>query len=163
MPAKGRTTGLVEGAFLCRGVEFRAANVYKPSLIAMIRLLAFFGVLAATSAFAQAPIEERLAPGDNSVLQGQQRLGYLRRELEGHQEKVKRAEREFNEMKNQEAAAQKQLDAARKRREASGLSLDGVRRDLALARKSYENESAEFERMLKGGSATDTRNTPAKK
>ena len=129
----------------------------------MIRLLAFLGVLAATSTFAQAPIEERRAPGDNRVSQGQQRIEFLRRELEGNQEKVKRAELEFNETKNQEAAAQKQLDAARKRREATGLSLDRARRDLSLARKGYENESAEFERMLKGGAAKDPGNAPAKK
>ena len=129
----------------------------------MIRLLAFLGVLAATGAFAQVPVEERRAPGDNRVSQGQQRLEFLRRELEGNQDKVKRAELEYNETKSQEAAAQKQLDAARKRREASGLSLDRARRDLAIARKGYENESAEFERMLKGGAAQDTRNAPAKK
>lgn len=131
--------------------------------VAMIRLLAFLGVLAAFSAFAQAPIEERRAPGDDRVSQGQQRLEFLRRELVGNQDKVKRAELEFNEAKNQEAAAQKQLEAARKRREASGLSLDRARRELAGARKGYENESAEFERMLKGGAAKDTGNAPAKK
>jgi len=129
----------------------------------MIRLLVFLGVLAAMSAFAQAPIEERLAPGDNRVSQGQQRLGYLRRELEGNQEKVKRAEFEFSETKNQEVAAQKQLDAARKRREAGGLSLDRARRESELTRKAYEEESAEFERMLKGGAAKSTSNAPTRK
>lgn len=129
----------------------------------MIRLLAFLGVLAALSAFAQAPIEERSAPGDDSVLQGQRRLEFSRRDLERRQERMKRAEREFNESKNQEAAAQKQLDAARKRREASGSSLDRARRELALARKAYEDQSAEFERMLKGGAAKDTRNPSTQK
>ena len=163
MPADERTTGLSGGICARRGVEFHATNVHEFPPTAMIRLLAFLGVLAAAGALAQAPIEERIAPGDNRVSQGQQRLAFLRRELEDSQEKAKRAEREFNEAKNQEMAAQKQLEAARKRREATGLSLDEARRELALARKVFENESAEFERMLKGGAAKDRRDAPAKK
>jgi hypothetical protein len=159
MPGNGICRGLCAG----RGVEFPDTNVHRTPQVAMIRLLAFLGVLAAASVFAQAPIEERRASGENSVSQGQQRLEFLRREMEGNQEKVRRAELEFNETKNQEAAAQKQLDAARKRREATGLTLDRARRDLAGARKGFENESAEFERMLKGGAAKDTGNAPAKK
>jgi len=129
----------------------------------MIKLLIFLGVLVAASAIAQAPIEERTASGDNKVAQGQQRLEFLRRELEGNQEKFKRAELEFNETRNQELAVQKQLDAARKRREASGASLDKTRRELALSRKVFEEESAEFERMLKSGTAKDKRDAPVKK
>ena len=129
----------------------------------MIKLLIFLGVLVAASAIAQAPIEERTASGDNKVAQGQQRLEFLRRELEGNQEKFKRAELEFNETRNQELAVQKQLDAARKRREASGASLDKTRRELALSRKVFEEESAESERMLKSGTAKDKRDAPVKK
>lgn len=129
----------------------------------MIRLLVFLGVLAAAAAIAQAPIEERTASRDNKVAQGQQRLEFLRRELEGNQEKFKRAELDFNETRNQELAVQKQLDAARKRREAGGASLDKARRELAIARKAFEDESADFERMLKSGAAKDNRSEPAKK
>jgi hypothetical protein len=130
-------------------------NALNPPLAKMIRLLAVFGVFAAISAFAQAPTEERMSPGENRVVKGQQRLEFLRREAGATQEAVKRAELEFIDAQNRENAVQKQLDAARKRREAAGVDLDRARRQSALVSKAYESESAEFERNLKGGKAKD--------
>ncbi len=129
----------------------------------MIRLLAFLGVFAAVSVSAQAPTEERLVPAGNRVSQGQQRLGFLNRELDASKVKVRQSEAELLEARAQEGAAQKQLDSARKRREAAGMSLDRARREQALRSKAYERESAEFERMLKGGASNDTPKVAPKK
>lgn len=144
------------------GVEFQGQNVHKSPSDAMIRLLAFIGALAVTGVIAQAPVEERLPAGDTKITQGQQRLAFLRRELEGNQEKLKRMELEFEESKNQEVAAQRQLDAARKQREAGALAIERARRNLERASKAYEIESAEFERASRLGASKETRGATKK-
>lgn len=129
----------------------------------MIKLLALLGVLATMNAAAQAPTEERILPGGNPVAQGQQRLGFLNREREAAQEKVKRAELDLLEARDIEGAAQKRHDAAKKQRESAVSTLDRARQELAVARKTYEQESLEFERMLKGILPKDARKAEAKK
>ena len=129
----------------------------------MIKLLALLGVFAAVNVGAQAPTEERMLPGGGPVAQGQQRLGFLIRELEVAQVRLHRAELDLLEAREVEGAAQKRLDTAKKHRESAESTLDRSKQDLVLARKAYEQESNEFERMLKGSLPSDVRKPAAKK
>ena len=152
-----------EGLHAARGVEFLRNNDWEELVAAMIKLLALLGVLAAVNAAAQAPTEERILPGGNPVAQGQQRLGFLNREREAAEARMKRAELELLEAQDMEGTAQKRLDVAKKQRESAGGTLDRARQELAVARKAYEQESFEFERMLKGSLPSDARKAGAKK
>lgn len=129
----------------------------------MIKLLGLLGALAALNAAAQAPTEERVLQGGSAVGQGQQRLGFLNRERETAQEKVRRAELDLRESRESEGAAQKRLDAARKQREAAATALERARQELAAARKAYDQESLEFEQTLKGGPPAGAGKATAKK
>lgn len=128
----------------------------------MIRVLAVLGWAWVAVALAQAPVEDRKAGAASSVADGQQRLGFLRRELDSARDKVRQLEGELNDAKSREDAAKKQYEAARGRRESAAKAVEAGKRQVAGAQKAYDTEAAEFDKTVREG-AKDARKSSTKK
>jgi chromosome segregation ATPase len=107
--------------------------------------------LALSSAWAQAPAEERRAFG-NPLTDAQQRVEFARRASASADSRAGQAERELQQIEQEARAVQKQLDAIRARQDRVKQELAEARSASAAARKQFEHESAELERM-RGGQA----------
>lgn len=128
----------------------------------IIRVLAVLGVVWVGAAYGQAPVEDRKAGGSSAVADGQQRLGFLRRELDAARDKVRQSEAALSEAKAREDEAKKQFEAARGRREAASKALDAGKRQAAAAQKAYDTEAAEFDKAVREG-AKDARKSSTRK
>ena len=124
--------------------------------------MALSGAFAVSMVYAAAPVEERRSSGAGSVADGQQRLAFLRREINAAELEQGKAELELKDAQAQESGYQKQLEAARKRLEAAAKQVESAKQRTSAARKAYDQESAEFERVLRDNAGKGG-NKPAKK
>lgn len=102
--------------------------------------------LALSSAWAQAPAEERRAYG-NPLSDAQQRVEFARQASAGADSRTGQAERELMQIEQEARVVQKQLDAIRARQDRAKKELAEARSASAAARKQFERESADLERM----------------
>lgn len=102
--------------------------------------------LALSSAWAQAPAEERRAYG-NPLSDAQQRVEFARQASAGADSRAGQAERELMQIEQEARVVQKQLDAIRARQDRAKKELAEARSASAAARKQFERESADLERM----------------
>ena len=102
--------------------------------------------LALSSAWAQAPTEERRAYG-NPLSDAQQRVEFARQASAGADSRAGQAERELMQIEQEARVVQKQLDAIRTRQDRAKKELAEARSASAAARKQFERESADLERM----------------
>lgn len=105
--------------------------------------------LALSSAWAQAPTEERLTQG-NPLSDAQQRAEFARQASAGADSRAGLAERELKQIDAEMREVQKQLDAMRARQDRAKKELAEARSASAAARKDFDRESAELERMRRG-------------
>ncbi len=105
--------------------------------------------LALPSAWAQAPAEERRAYG-NPLSDAQQRVEFARQASAGADSRAGLAERELKQIDAEMREVQKQLDAMRARQDRAKKELAEARSASAAARKDFDRESAELERMRRG-------------
>lgn len=102
--------------------------------------------LALSSAWAQAPAEERRAQG-NPLSDAQQRVEFARQASAGADSRAALAERELQQIDAEMRAVQKQLDAIRARQDRAKKELGDARSASAAARKDFDRESSELERL----------------
>ena len=105
--------------------------------------------LALSSAWAQAPAEERRAFG-NALTDAQQRVEFARQASASADSRAGQIERELKQIDAEMRELQKQVDALRARQDRAKKELAEARSASAAARKDFDRESAELERMRRG-------------
>jgi len=116
--------------------------------------LLLLATLVAASAFAQAPVEERQRRAD-SYGEAQQRVEYSRQGAERAARRVKDAEQGLKDAEAQLAPAQRRYEESRLRVGKARAELVQARAAESESRKSYEAESAAFQRLR--GRVSDTK------
>jgi chromosome segregation ATPase len=120
------------------------ALMYRLSICSIIAF-----TLALSSAWAQAPAEERRAYG-NPLSDTQQRVEFSRQASVNADRRAMRAELELQQIDHELREVQKHLDAIRTRQDKAKKELAEARSAAAAARKDFDRESAALERMRQG-------------
>jgi len=106
--------------------------------------------LVSSAAFGQAPVEDRRPRGDG-YLDSQQRVDFARRSVEQSERRVREAELSLKEAEASFSAVQSQYEQSKAHAEKARKDLAQARAKAAESRKTYDSESAEFERLRRGG------------
>lgn len=109
--------------------------------------------IVAASAVAQAPVEERQRRAD-SYTEAQQRVEFSRQGAERAARRVRDAEQGLKDAEAQLAPAQRRYEESKLRVDKARAELVQARAAESQSRKSYEAESAAFQRLRGRGSET---------
>ncbi len=112
--------------------------------------MVLLAIVIAAPAVAQAPVEERQRRAD-SYVEAQQRVEFSRQGAERAARRVKDAEQSLKDAEAQLGPAQRRYEESKSRVEKARAELVQARAAAGESRKSYETESAAFQRLRAGG------------
>jgi len=112
--------------------------------------MVLLAIVIAAPAVAQAPVEERQRRAD-SYVEAQQRVEFSRQGAERAARRVKDVEQSLKDAEAQLGPAQRRYEESKSRVEKARAELVQARAAAGESRKSYETESAAFQRLRAGG------------